>query len=183
MIEVRPLALAGVLEVVPPKFGDDRGYFSETYNREKLAAHGVDLEFVQDNQSYSARKGVLRGLHYQLPPRAQDKLVRVLKGRIFDVAVDIRRASPTFGRWVGVELSEAKWNQLLIPQGFAHGFVTLEEDTVVAYKVSDYYSPEHDRSIRYDDPDIGIEWPLEGIEVQLSRKDTEAPRLADAEVF
>ncbi|WP_367715693.1 dTDP-4-dehydrorhamnose 3,5-epimerase [Nitratireductor sp. GISD-1A_MAKvit] len=129
MMEVRPLGLEGVFEITPEKFGDERGYFSETYNQEKLAAHGIDLVFVQDNQSYSARKGVLRGLHYQLPPRAQDKLVRVLKGRIFDVAVDIRRDSATFGQWVGVELSEERWNQLLVPKGFAHGFVTLEEHT------------------------------------------------------
>lgn len=183
MTEVRSLALGGVMEIVPAKFGDERGYFSETYNRQRLAEHGMDAEFVQDNQSYSARKGVLRGLHYQLPPRAQDKLVRVLKGRIYDVAVDIRRGSPTFAQWVGVELSEEKWNQLFVPKGFAHGFVTLEEHTVVAYKVSDYYSPEHDRSIRYDDPDIGVRWPLSGVELQLSRKDAEGPFLGDAEIF
>ncbi|WP_163266341.1 dTDP-4-dehydrorhamnose 3,5-epimerase [Chelativorans alearense] len=183
MIEVRPLALDGVLEIIPQKFGDERGYFSETYNRAKFAEQGVSIEFVQDNQSYSARKGVLRGLHYQLPPRAQDKLVRVLKGRIFDVAVDIRRDSPTFGRWVGLELSEERWNQILMPKGFAHGFVTLEEYTVVAYKVSDYYSPEHERGIRYDDPQIGIDWPVKGLEVQLSKKDTEAPLLQDSETF
>lgn len=183
MIEVRPLGLDGVFEIIPQKFGDERGYFSETYNRQDFAAQGIDLAFVQDNQSYSARKGVLRGLHYQLPPRAQDKLVRVLKGRIFDVAVDIRRGSPTFGRWVGLEVSEEKWNQILVPKGFAHGFVTLEEHTVVTYKVSDYYSPEHDRSIRYDDPQIGIDWPVKGLELQLSKKDTEASLLRDSEIF
>ncbi|WP_265519167.1 dTDP-4-dehydrorhamnose 3,5-epimerase [Nitratireductor luteus] len=183
MIEVRPLGLDGVLEIIPRKFGDERGYFSETYNREEFAEQGVGIEFVQDNQSYSARKGVLRGLHFQLPPRAQDKLVRVLKGRIFDVAVDIRRGSSTFGRWVGLELSEEKWNQILVPKGFAHGFVTLEEHTVVAYKVSDYYSPEHDRGIRYDDPQIGIDWPVRDLEVQLSKKDTEAPFFRDSETF
>ncbi|WP_159588046.1 dTDP-4-dehydrorhamnose 3,5-epimerase [Chelativorans xinjiangense] len=183
MIEVRPLGLDGVLEIIPQKFGDERGYFSETYNRAKFSEQGVSIEFVQDNQSYSARKGVLRGLHYQLPPRAQDKLVRVLKGRIFDVAVDIRRDSPTFGRWVGLELSEERWNQILMPKGFAHGFVTLEEHTVVAYKVSDYYSPEHDRGIRYDDPQIGIDWPVKGLEVQLSKKDAGAPLFRDSETF
>jgi len=183
LIKVRPLGLEGVFEIIPEKFGDERGYFSETYNRAKLAERGIDIEFVQDNQSYSARKGVLRGLHYQLPPRSQDKLVRVLRGRIFDVAVDIRPTSPTFGRWVGLELSDEKWNQIWVPRGFAHGFVTLEEHTIVAYKVSDYYSPEHDRGIRYDDPEIGIEWPIEGIEVQLSQKDKEAPLLRNSETF
>ncbi len=183
MIKVTPAGLEGVLEIVPAKFGDERGYFSETYNREKLAEHGVELTFVQDNQSYSARRGVLRGLHYQLPPRAQDKLVRVLRGRVFDVAVDIRRDSATFGQWVGLELSEQKWNQLLIPKGFAHGFVTLEEHTVVAYKVSEHYSLEHDRCIRYDDPRIGIAWPVREFEVQLSQKDAKAPLLRDSETF
>lgn len=182
-MEVCRLELDGVVEIVPAKHGDDRGYFSETYNRARLAEHGVDLDFVQDNQSYSARKGVLRGLHYQLTPRAQDKLIRVLKGRIFDVAVDIRRASPTFGKWVGVELSEEKWNQLLVPKGFAHGFVTLEEHTVVAYKVTDFYSREHDRSIRFNDSDLNIDWPLDAAEVQLSDKDANAPSLVNAEVF
>lgn len=182
-MEIRPCGLDGVLELVPKRFGDDRGFFSETYNRQRLAEAGTDLEFVQDNHSYSARRGVLRGLHYQLPPRAQDKLLRVVKGAIFDVAIDIRRASPSFGRWVAVEISAAKWNQLLIPKGFAHGFVTLEDDTEVIYKVTDFYSPEHDRSIRYDDPDIGIDWPQGLGELQLSAKDLAAPLLADAEVF
>ncbi|CAN0653713.1 dTDP-4-dehydrorhamnose 3,5-epimerase [Nitratireductor aquimarinus] len=182
-MEIRRLELDGVVEITPAKHGDDRGYFSETYNKARLAEHGVDLDFVQDNQSYSARKGVLRGLHYQLTPRAQDKLIRVLKGRIFDVAVDIRRASPTFGKWVGVELSEEKWNQLLVPKGFAHGFVTLEEHTVVAYKVTDFYSREHDRGIRFNDPDLNIDWPLDAVEVQLSDKDANAPSLVNAEVF
>lgn len=183
MIEVRHGGLDGVLEISPAKLGDERGYFSETYNREKLAAQGVEIEFVQDNQSYSARRGVLRGLHYQLPPRAQDKLIRVLKGRIFDVAVDIRRGSPTFAQWVGLEISDEKWNQILVPKGFAHGFVTLEEHTVVAYKVSDYYSPDHDRSIRYDDPHINIKWPVTDIEIQLSSKDENAPLLQEADAF
>lgn len=183
MIELRPLALDGVFEIIPPKFADNRGYFSETYNRAELARRGLETDFVQDNQSYSAGKGVVRGLHYQLPPRAQDKLVRVIRGRIFDVAIDIRRSSPTFGRWVGAELSEDRWNQLLVPKGFAHGFLTLEEHTVVAYKVSASYSPEHDRSIRYDDREIGIDWPMVGCELQLSNKDMEAPLLGDAEVF
>ncbi len=183
MIEVRQAGLDGVLEIIPRKFDDGRGFFSETYNAARFAEAGIDLVFVQDNHSHSAHKGVLRGLHYQLPPRAQDKLVRVVRGSIFDVAVDIRRGSPNFGRWVATELSAAKWNQLLVPKGFAHGFVTLEDDTEVIYKVTDLYSPEHDRSIRYDDPDIGIEWPLPGASLQLSAKDLAGRRLADAELF
>lgn len=183
MVEVRSLALSEVLEITPPKFGDDRGFFSETYNAEKLAEAGIDLVFVQDNHSLSAAKGVLRGLHYQLPPKAQDKLVRVIKGAIFDVAVDIRRGSPTFGNWVGLEISAAKWNQILVPKGFAHGFLTLEPDTEVVYKVTDVYSPEHDRGIRFDDADIGIDWPLEPGSMQLSDKDRRAPSFAGAQVF
>ena len=138
MTEIRKNELEGVLEIVPKRFGDDRGFFSETYNRKVLKDAGVDLDFVQDNQSYSARRGVLRGLHYQLPPFAQDKLVRVVKGAIFDVAIDIRRSSPQFGKWHAIEISATKWNQLLVPKGFAHGFVTLEEDTEVIYKTTDF---------------------------------------------
>jgi dTDP-4-dehydrorhamnose 3,5-epimerase len=183
MSEIRPTNLNGVLEIVPARFGDARGFFSETYNASRLAKAGIDLAFVQDNHSLSARRGVLRGLHYQLPPRAQDKLVRVVRGAIFDVAVDIRKGSPTFAKWVGVELSAEKWNQLLVPKGFAHGFVTLTENTEVVYKVTDYYSPAQDRSIRYDDPDIAINWPVTDGELQLSDKDMAAPRLLNAEVF
>jgi dTDP-4-dehydrorhamnose 3,5-epimerase len=183
MVSVTPLALEEVLEVTPKKFGDDRGFFSETYNRERFTEAGIAHEFVQDNHSYSAARGVLRGLHYQLPPRAQDKLVRVVKGSILDVAVDIRRSSPTFGKWVSLVVSAGKWNQILVPKGFAHGFVTLEPDTEVVYKVTDLYSPEHDRSIRFDDPAIGIDWPVPASELQLSEKDRNAPLLADAEVF
>jgi dTDP-4-dehydrorhamnose 3,5-epimerase len=183
MPEVRPLGLDGVVEIAPRKFGDERGFFSETYNASSFAEAGIGLTFVQDNHSFSAVKGVLRGLHYQLPPAAQDKLVRVTRGRVFDVAVDIRRGSPTFSKWVGVELSAEKWNQILVPKGFAHGFVTLEPDTEVLYKVTDYYSPEHDRSIRFDDPTIGIDWPIDTTTVQLSAKDRDAPTLAEAELF
>lgn len=183
MSEIHPTRLEGVLEIVPARFGDTRGFFSETYNATRLAEAGIDLIFVQDNHSLSARRGVLRGLHYQLPPRAQDKLVRVVRGAIFDVAVDIRRGSPTFAQWVGVELSAEKWNQLLVPKGFAHGFVTLTENTEVVYKVTDYYSPEHDRSIRYDDPDIAIDWPVAADQLQLSDKDRAAARLATVEIF
>jgi dTDP-4-dehydrorhamnose 3,5-epimerase len=183
MTEIRALGLDGVFEIIPRKFGDARGFFSETYNAERMRQAGLALEFVQDNHSYSAAKGVLRGLHYQLPPRAQDKLVRVIKGAILDVAVDIRRSSPTFGKWLALEVSAEKWNQILVPKGFAHGFVTLTADTEVLYKVTDLYAPEHDRSIRFDDPQIGIAWPLPAAGLQLSDKDRKAPFLADAIVF
>jgi dTDP-4-dehydrorhamnose 3,5-epimerase len=183
MVEVRPLGIDGVLEIVPPKFGDERGFFSETYSARSLAADGVSLSFVQDNHSLSTAAGVLRGLHYQLPPKAQAKLVRVVRGRVFDVAVDIRKGSPSFGKWVGLELSAEKWNQILVPVGFAHGFLTLEPNTEVIYKVTNYYSPAHDRSIRFDDPDIGIEWQLDPSRIRLSDKDRSAPLLADADTF
>ena len=181
MLEVRKLELDDVLEILPKKHGDERGFFSETYNDKVFAEAGIRAEFCQDNHSLSRDLGVLRGLHYQLPPRAQDKLVRVTCGAIFDVAVDIRRGSPTFGRWVGLEVSAEKWNQIFVPKGFAHGFVTLAADTEVQYKVTDYYSPEHDRSIRFDDPAIGIDWPVASDAITLSAKDAAAPLLADAE--
>jgi dTDP-4-dehydrorhamnose 3,5-epimerase len=182
-VEIKNLGLEGVVEIVPRRFADDRGFFSETYNAESFAAAGVKLAFVQDNHSYSSVKGVLRGLHYQLPPRAQDKLVRVVKGAILDVAVDIRRSSPDFGKWVAIEISAEKWNQILVPKGFAHAFVTLTEGTEVVYKVTDTYSREHDRSIRFDDPDIGIDWPLPAEMLRLSEKDRNAPLLKAAELF
>ncbi|MBO1026947.1 dTDP-4-dehydrorhamnose 3,5-epimerase [Ochrobactrum sp. SD129] len=182
-MDVRSLGIDGVFEISPRRFGDDRGFFSETYNEKALADAGIDLTFIQDNHSYSAAKGVVRGLHYQLPDKAQDKLVRVIRGAILDVAVDIRKSSPTFGKWVSLEVSAEKWNQILVPKGFAHGFMTLVPDTEVIYKVTDYYSPQHDRSIRFDDPAIGIDWPLAASEVQLSDKDQKAPLLADAEIF
>lgn len=182
-LEIRRLEIEGVLEIRPRKFGDARGFFSETWNAQAFADAGIALDFVQDNHSYSAPRGVLRGLHYQLPPFAQDKLVRVIRGAIFDVAVDIRKGSPTFGQWCAVRLSAADWNQLLVPKGFAHGFVTLEPETEVIYKVTNPYSPAHDRSIRYDDPQIGIIWPMAASQFQLSDKDRTAPRLAQADVF
>jgi dTDP-4-dehydrorhamnose 3,5-epimerase len=183
MLEVRKLELPDVLEITPKRFGDDRGFFSETYNLGRFREAGIDLVFVQDNHSYSAAKGVLRGLHYQLPPRAQDKLVRVIRGSILDVAVDIRRSSPSFGKWVSLEISAKRGNQILVPKGFAHAFLTLEPDTEVIYKVTDTYSPQHDRSIRFDDPATGIEWPGSTSDFQLSEKDSKAPLLKDAEVF
>ncbi|RWG57316.1 MAG: dTDP-4-dehydrorhamnose 3,5-epimerase [Mesorhizobium sp.] len=183
MLEVRPLGLDGVLEIVPKRHGDARGFFSETWNAGRFAEAGIDLAFVQDNHSYSAAAGVLRGLHYQLLPRAQDKLLRVISGSVFDVAVDIRRSSATFGKWVALEISAEKGNQILVPKGFAHGFVTLVPHTEVLYKVTDTYSPGHDRSIRFDDPEIGIEWPAIPGGFQLSDKDRKASLLATAEAF
>ncbi|UVK44413.1 dTDP-4-dehydrorhamnose 3,5-epimerase [Mesorhizobium sp. AR07] len=183
MLEVRPLGIEGVLEIIPKRHGDARGFFVETYHAERFSQAGIDLRFVQDNQSYSAAAGVLRGLHYQLAPRAQDKLLRVTRGALLDVAVDIRRSSPTFGKWVALEITAEKGNQILVPKGFAHGFVTLVPDTEVLYKVTDTYSPEHDRSIRFDDPAIGIDWPSLAGGFQLSDKDLKAPVLAAAEVF
>jgi len=178
----RPLSLQGVFEIRPDKFGDARGFFSETWSTASFRQHGHALDFVQDNHSLSRERGVLRGLLFQMPPHAQDKLVRVIRGRIFDVAVDIRPSSPTFGRWIGLELSAEAWNQLLVPKGFAHGFVTLEADTEVIYKVTDLYSPHHDRAIRFDDPQIGIRWPLPAGDLILSEKDRAAPSLADADL-
>lgn len=180
MLEVRPLALDGVKEVIPKRVTDARGYFCETYNAERFAAAGIDMAFVQDNQSYSAARGVLRGLHYQLPPRAQDKLVRVTRGAIFDIAVDIRAGSPSYGNWVSLVVSAEIGNQILIPKGFAHGFLTLEADTEVIYKVTDTYSQEHDRAIRFDDPALGIKWPTLSVAYQLSDKDRSAPSLREA---
>lgn len=178
-----PLELDDVLEITPRRFDDRRGFFSETYNREHFRQAGIDLNFVQDNFSYSAKKGVLRGLHYQLPPRAQDKLVRVSRGSILDVAVDIRRESPTFGKWVSVIVSADKWNQVLVPKGFAHGFLTLEDDTEVVYKVTDYYAPECDRSVRFDDKQLNIDWQMDPAALVLSDKDRAASALAESETF
>lgn len=169
------------LKVVEPKvFGDHRGWFMETYNEEIFQKAGIDIRFVQDNQSFSATKGTLRGLHYQLNPKAQTKLVRCTKGAIFDVAIDIRKGSPTFGKWFGIELSAENKKQLLIPQGFAHGFMTITDDVEVQYKVDNLYAPDCDRGISWNDPEIGIEWPLE-ITPVLSEKDEKAPLLKDAD--
>lgn len=177
-MEMRQLGIDGVLEIVPRKFGDARGFFSETYSRQRFAEAGIEIDWVQDNQSYSAEWGTLRGLHFQVAPHAQDKLVRVLRGSVFDVAVDIRLGSPSFGKWVSCVLSAEGWNQLLVPRGFAHGFLTLEPDSEVAYKVSAPYAPDCDRSIRWDDPAIGIKWPLHGRQPVLSAKDAAAPLLS-----
>lgn len=180
VVEARRLNIEDLIEVTPDRHGDERGFFSEVWHKARFAEAGISAPFVQDNFSFSKVRGVIRGLHYQLPPMAQAKLVRVSRGAIYDVAVDIRTASPNFGRWAGVTLSAEKWNQLFIPEGFAHGFITLEDSTEVNYKVSAPYSPEHERSIRFDDPAIGIDWPIEG-EPILSPKDAAAPMLADVE--
>lgn len=174
-------AIPEVKLIEPRVFGDQRGFFMETWNARTFAEAGLDFEFVQDNQSRSS-KGVLRGLHYQLQ-HTQGKLVRVTAGSIFDVAVDIRRSSPTFGHWVGYELSAVNKRMLWVPRGFAHGFLTLEDGTDVLYKCTDIYAPEHERSIAWNDPAIGIDWPLDGMLPQLSSRDQAALCLADAEVF
>ena len=178
-MQIDPTALDGVLILTPRRFGDARGHFTETWNRRSLAAAGIEVDFVQDNASLSHRVGTLRGLHFQRPPHAQAKLVRVLRGAVLDVAVDIRRDSPTFGRGVGVELSAENGRQLLIPAGFLHGFVTREPETEVAYTCSDYYAPDCDGAVRFDDPDLGIDWGLDGVAPILSDKDAAAPRLAE----
>ena len=164
------------LIILEPKVHQDhRGFFVETYNKNTLSHLGIELNFIQDNHSMSVQKGTLRGLHFQNPPKAQSKLIRCLRGSIFDVAVDIRQNSPTFKQWFGIILSAENKTQLLVPKGFAHGFMTLEENTEVAYKVDELYSPEHDRSIIWNDPDIMINWPLEN--PILSEKDLKAPTL------
>lgn len=176
-------AIPEVLIFEPKVFGDERGFFMESFNERAFReATGRDDPFVQDNHSRSAR-GVLRGLHYQLPPHAQGKLVRVVSGTVFDVAVDVRRSSPTFGRWVGVELSAGNHRQLWIPPGFAHGFLVLSESADFLYKTTDYYAPETEGAVRWDDPALGIEWPEAGVTPQLSAKDQSAPLLAQARTF
>jgi dTDP-4-dehydrorhamnose 3,5-epimerase len=179
-MKATPTALPEVLLLEPSLFGDDRGFFMESYNRRVFnEAVGYDVAFIQDNHSRSAR-GVLRGLHFQLPPHAQGKLVRVTTGAVFDVAVDVRRDSPRFGRWIGLELSESNKRQLWIPPGFAHGFLVLSERADFLYKTTDYYTPALERTVRWDDPDLGITWPDAGSPVKLSEKDAMAPVLKDA---
>jgi len=177
------LSIPDVILITPARYGDDRGFFSETYSAKALSEAGITATFVQDNQSLSRQKGVVRGLHFQSPPHAQGKLVRVVRGSILDVAVDIRKGSPSFGRHVAVELSVENWRQLWVPAGFAHGFCTLEENTEVFYKVTDYYAPECDKGIRWDDPQIGIAWPVGAESVVLSDKDRRLPSLADSPSF
>jgi len=173
-LQVLPLSIPDVKSIVAPRHADARGFVSETFNRRDLAAAGIEFEGVQENQSFSQRKGTVRGLHFQLPPFAQAKLVRVVRGAIFDVAVDLRLGSPSYGKWVGVELSAEKWNQLYVPAGFAHGFMTLEPDTEAIYKVDAPWSRDDERALRWNDPAIGIAWPDIGAGPILSDKDAQA---------
>ena len=179
MIHVKPLSIPDVMLFEPKRFNDHRGFFSETFSRRALAAIGFDLEFVQENHSLSSQSGVVRGLHFQAPPHGQDKLVRVTRGRILDVAIDIRKGSPTFGRHVAVELSAENWRQLLVPKGFAHGFCTLEPDCEVVYKVTDYYAPECEGGILWHDPTLEICWPVTPEAAIVSAKDEALPPFED----
>jgi dTDP-4-dehydrorhamnose 3,5-epimerase len=180
-MQIREFAIKALVEITPKKFGDARGYFMESFSRDRLIDAGLPGEWVQDNQSYSAEKYVLRGLHLQIAPFAQAKLVRVLKGSIFDVAVDLRKNSPSYGQWDYCILTAEKANQLYVPVGFAHGFLTLEHHTEVFYKVTAAYAPNYEVGIRYDDPVLAVQWPLDGATPVLSDKDMKAPRLADVE--
>lgn len=177
------MPIQGLKLITPKKIGDDRGYFSETYNAFNWEKSGLRYNFVQDNHSLSKDIGTIRGLHFQSEPFAQDKLVRVLRGRILDVAVDLRRSSPTFKQHITVELSLENWKQLFIPKGFAHGFLTLEPDTEVLYKVTSFYSPENDHGIFFDDPELKIDWPISKTDVILSQKDQNLPPLSHVENF
>ncbi len=177
------LAIPDVKVIRPKKHGDDRGFFSETYSQNAFAEIGIHIPFVQDNHAFSAAAGTLRGLHFQSPPFAQDKLVRVIRGSIFDVAVDLRKGSPTFGKCVSAIISAKDWNQILVPVGFAHGLLTLEPDTEVIYKVSNFYAPQHDLGVLWNDPALGISWPLNGMDPILSAKDKVQPRLADLPAY
>ena len=178
MLDIQPTALPGVLILTPRRFGDARGFFSESWNAKRMAEHGLHFDFVQDNHSLSAQVGTVRGLHFQSPPHAQDKLVRCGRGRLFDVAVDIRKGSPTYGQWFGIELTAENGKQLLVPKGFLHGFSTRAPHTEIIYKCTDYYAPASDGAVRFDDPGIGIDWGLSGDAV-LSDKDAAAPLLKD----
>jgi len=179
-VHIEQTPLVGVLIITPKRFGDSRGFFCESFSAKAFAQNQLDYDFVQDNHSLSQANGTIRGLHFQSPPHAQDKLVRCGRGRLWDVAVDIRKGSPTYGQWFGTELSFENGRQLLIPAGFAHGFITREPDTEIIYKCSDYYAPETEGAIRWDDPDLAIDWELpEGVDPALSSKDAKAGSLAD----
>ena len=178
-MDIQATAIPEVRVITPARFGDHRGFFSEVYNRQALAEAGIDIAFVQDNHSYSAERGTLRGLHFQRPPAAQTKLLRVLRGAVIDVAVDCRVGSPTFGRHVMVELSAAAGNQVLCPKGFAHATLTMTPDTEITYKVDAYYAPDCDLGIRFDDPDLAIAWPIPSQLLVLSDKDRKLPWLRD----
>ena len=179
MTTITPLAIPDVLLITPRKFGDDRGFFSETYSQKALAEAGFTLPFVQDNHSRSPKRGTVRGLHFQAPPFAQDKLLRVTRGAILDVAVDIRPGSPTYGQAVVAELSAENWAQLLVPKGFAHGFCTLTEDCEVLYTVTDYYAPDSEAGLLWNDPALGVDWPIPAAEAQINARDAAWPTLAE----
>lgn len=181
MTDIRRLAIPDVLLITPIKRGDERGFFSETYSKRALAEAGFDKTFVQDNHSLTGRRGILRGLHFQRPPYMQDKLVRVTRGAVFDVVVDIRKDSPSFGQWAGAELSAENWRQMLVPSGFAHGFLTLTDTAEVLYKVTDYYAPDAEGGLAWNAPDIGIEWPLPAAEIITNARDGQWPDLAGLE--
>lgn len=178
-MQIEHTSLQGVVILTPARHGDARGFFSESWNKARMEAAGLHFDFVQDNHSVSAAAGTVRGLHFQTPPHAQAKLIRCGQGALLDVAVDIRRGSPTYGQWVGIELSAQNGRQLLIPTGFLHGFVTRAPDTEIIYKCTDYYAPDCDAAVRYDDPDIGIDWGLGAQPAILSDKDKAAPLLRD----
>ena len=178
MTSITPLSIPEILLITPKRHGDARGWFSETWSRRTLAEAGVEHDFVQDNQAFNAKAGTVRGLHFQQSPHPQAKLVRVLRGEIFDVAVDVRAGSPTYGKWAGARLTAAGGEQLLVPRGFAHGYVTLTDDCELFYKVDGLYAPQTEGSLIWNDPEVGIEWPWDG-EVILSDKDKVAPRLKD----
>ena len=178
-MHIRDLPIPEIKVLTPKKHGDSRGFFSEVYNRKALVEAGIEIDFVQDNHSFSKQKGTVRGLHFQTPPFAQDKLVRVVRGSVFDVAIDLRQNSANYGRHASVVLSAEAWNHILIPVGFAHGFMTLEPDTEVVYKVSNYYSPECDKGLLWNDPALGIRWPLPAEEAVLSDKDLGHPKLSE----
>jgi dTDP-4-dehydrorhamnose 3,5-epimerase len=180
-MQVERLPIEGLLSLTPARHGDSRGFFSEVYRREILAAEGIEAEFVQENHVYSAKRGVLRGLHFQIPPHAQGKLVRCARGAILDVAVDIRGGSPTFGRHTAQELSATNWKQLWIPPGFAHGYLVLEAPCEVIYKVTQYWTPHAERGVAWDDPTIAINWEIPRTELTLAEKDLANPRLAELE--
>lgn len=174
-MDVIETSLPGIMRLMPRRFGDDRGWFSEVWSQRTLEAAGLSFDWVQDNHSHSVDAGTVRGLHYQAPPMAQTKLVRVARGAVLDVAVDVRKGSPTYGQWVAEELSEENGAQLLVPKGFLHGFVTLTPGTDVLYKVDAFYSGEHDGAVRFDDPDLGVDWGLDPGAAVLSAKDAAAP--------
>jgi len=182
-MEAKPLEIPGLLLIIPTRHKDVRGFFSETYNRTQFAKWGIHNKFVQDNHTRSLKAGTVRGLHFQSPPHAQDKLVRVCRGAVLDVAVDIRHGSPTFGKSVTAILSAENWHQLWVPKGFAHGFCTIEPDSEVIYKVTNFYAPECDKGIAWDDPNLGINWPVSPEAAILAEKDRRHPKLSELPAY